>query len=133
MIPKKKEKKSKVIKAEDLTMRFVAKSGERDMSIIAWDNVKLEYTEPETEVNNEEISNIGIAKQVDDVQAGNRSIQSETQEPNSTKIHVEAESTENPLDQSKNETAMLDQTDAPRVIVQTKQEVDDQTDAPRVI
>ena len=62
---------------EDLTIKFLAKSGDRDMSIIAWDNVKLEYTEPETEGNNGELSKI-----ID--QADNTTVQ-ETHESNSVR------------------------------------------------
>ena len=107
---------------EDLTIRFVARSGERNVSIIAWDNVKLGYTEPGMEEKNGGINKIGLTKQTDDVQAGNTTIQSETPEPSSTKIPNKAEETENTLDQSKNEkneTTKLGQTEAPEEIAPT--------------
>jgi len=113
---------------EDLTIRFVARSGESHVSIIAWDDVKLEYTEPGMEENNEGTNKIGLTKQTDDVQAGNTTIQSETPEPSSTKIPNKAEETENTLDQSKNETTKLGQTEAAKEIAPTKQVVDAQAE-----
>ena len=89
-------------KIEDLTIKFLAKSGDRDIGIIAWDNVKLEYTEPGEKGNNGELSKI-------DDQADNGTIQ-ETQESNSTKIREEAEETESTLNQSENETPDLGET-----------------------
>ena len=100
----------------DLTIKFLAKSGDRDVSIIAWDNVKLEYTEPGAEGNN------------GDDQANNRTIQ-ETQAVNSTKIHEEEEETESTLNQSGKESP--GETKAPKEIgkkAQTEQSVDVQAE-----